>query len=139
MACDFHKDNHYHRLLLNQIKAKGIAARISIIGFLPEEQLANLLAASDAVVLPFRDGAGAWNTSVDGAVTQGVLVITTSLVEIGYNKEKNIYFSQPGNVEEMIMAIEKYAGHHISSKPQTDEWQNIAEQHFHVYKEVVNR
>jgi glycosyltransferase involved in cell wall biosynthesis len=137
MACDFQPGDNYHRLLLNQITAMGIASCVTITGFLPDEQLAYILAACDAVVLPFRDGAKACNSTIDGAVAQGAFVLTTSLVYCGYNKDKNIYFAKPGNVEEMIAAIQRYAGCRIPYKPSTSEWHNIAKQHLNIYNQLV--
>lgn len=137
MICDFQPGNNYHRSLLDQIELMGIKFRVTIAGYLPDDQLASILAASDAVVLPFRDGARTWNTSIDAAVAQGTFVLTASLVDGGYNKEKNIYFAKPGNVEEMIYAIQKYAGYHIAGKPPIAEWRNIAEQHLSIYKRLI--
>jgi glycosyltransferase involved in cell wall biosynthesis len=82
MACDLDPMNDYHRSLLNRISAMGIASRVVILGFLENEELANLLAVADAVVLPFKDGAQDCNTSIDGAAAQGTFVLTTSLVRI---------------------------------------------------------
>lgn len=134
LACDFNSGNNYHRSLLDQITAMGIASRVIITGFLPDEQLSYLLAACDAVVLPFRDGARPCNSTVDGAVAQGVFVLTTAVADYGYNKNKNIYSAKPGNVEEMIAAIQRYAGCRIPCRPSTSEWRNIAEQHLNIYK-----
>ncbi|MEQ1742443.1 MAG: glycosyltransferase [Candidatus Nitrotoga sp.] len=137
MACDFQPNDDYHRSLLDKIKTMGIGSLITIMGFLPEVQLATILAASDAVVLPFRDGGGAWNTTIDGVIAQGTFVLTTSLIASGYNEEKNVYFAKPGNVEEMIFSIQTYAGRRISSKPPISEWRNIAEQHLSIYKQLI--
>jgi len=123
--------------LLNRIESMGIGSRITIAGFLPGEQLATLLAAADAVVLPFRDGAKDCNTSIDGAVAQGTFVLTTSVMHSGYNNEKNIYYAMPGNVDEMITAIEKYSGHRNPCMQPRAQWRNIAEQHLKIYTQVV--
>ncbi|RFC34918.1 MAG: Glycosyltransferase involved in cell wall bisynthesis [Candidatus Nitrotoga sp. SPKER] len=137
MACDFQPDDDYHKSLLDKIKTMGIESYITIMGFLPEVQLASILAASDAVVFPFRDGAGPWNTSIDGAIAQGTFVLTTSLMASGYSKERNVYFAKPGNVEEMILSIQTYAGCRIPSKPPISEWRNIADQHLSIYKQLI--
>lgn len=137
MVCDIREDDYYHKSLLDKITVMGIQSRVNIMGFLPDEQLATILAASDAVVFPFRDGAGAWNTSIDGAIAQGVFVLTTSYTVNGYNKEKNIYFVKPSAVEEMIAAIQRYAGYRIRPKPSMLEWQNIAEQHIGIYRKLI--
>ncbi|MDP2830263.1 MAG: glycosyltransferase [Sulfuricellaceae bacterium] len=139
MACDFMPGNDYHQSLLDKIKSLGISSRITIMGFLPEDQLASTLAVSDAVVLPFRDGAARWNTSIDGALAQGVFVVTTSVTTSGYNKDKNIYFARPGDTDEMIAAIQKYAGYRIACKQSTLEWKSIAERHLNVYRQLITR
>ncbi len=139
MACDFHPYDNYHSSLLTRISKMGIASRITITGFLPDEQLSNILASCDAVVLPFRDGWQPCNSTIDGAVAQGSFVLTTSLADCGYNKDKNIYFAKPGNVEEMIASIQKHAGCRIPPKPSTSQWRNIAEQHLNIYNQLVTR
>jgi len=137
MACDFQQSDSYHQSLLNLIYEMGIESRVTVVGFLPDEQLSCILAASDAVVFPFRDGALACNSTIDGAVAQGAFVLTTSLVDCGYNKDRNIYFAKPGNVEEMIASIQRYAGYRIPCKPSTSEWRSIAEQHLNIYKQLA--
>ena len=137
LACDFLSDDNYHKSLLDQIEVMGIAPRVRITGFLPNEELASILAASDAVVLPFRDGARAWNTSIDAAVAQGTFVLTTSFDSEGYDTVKNIYYAKPGNTTEMISAIQKYAGMRALCKPSTSEWLSIAQKHLHIYKQLV--
>ena len=137
LICDFQQENSYHRSLLEKIQAIGLDSKITITGFLPDDELACILAASDVVVFPFRDGVRAWNTSVDGAIAQGVFVLATSTEIEGYKKEKNIYFVKPGNVEEMIMAIQKYAGCRVASKSSVSEWRHIAEQHLSIYKSLI--
>ena len=136
-ASDFNPVDNYHRDLLTNITAMGISSRISIAGFLPDVQLASILAAADAVVLPFRDGAKDWNTSIDGALAQGTFVLTTSLTVNGYDKKKNIYFAKPGNIDEMIESLQNYAGCRTLCKPAISEWQNIAKQHLKLYHELT--
>jgi len=137
MVCDFNLSNGYHKTLLNMIQVMGIESRVNIMGFLPDEQLATILAISDAAVFPFRDGAAAWNTSIDGAAVQGVFTLTTSQFESGYSEDKNTYYAKPGNLKEMIIAIHKHAGHRVSFKESKSVWQNIAEQHINIYSNLT--
>lgn len=136
LACDFNPNDTYHRSLLDSISSLNIASKVSILGFLPDEKLAKILAASDAVLLPFRDGAQACNTSIDGVVAQGTFVLTTSTVYNGYNKDKNIYYAKPGDVNEMLTAVEKFAGHHGLCKQTASKWRDIATQHLEIYKRL---
>jgi glycosyltransferase involved in cell wall biosynthesis len=134
LACDLNHDNAYHRTLLDLISSLKIASKISILGFLPDRELSIILAASDAIVLPFRDGAQDCNTSIDGAIAQGTFVLTTSTDHNGYNKDKNIYYAGLGDVSEMANAIEKYAGHRTLCNQTESKWRNIATQHLEIYK-----
>lgn len=134
---DLTQENSYHKFLLNKIGDLEIENYIKVVGFLPDEKLALILAASDAVVLPFKEGAENWNTSVDGASSQGVFVLTTSQSCGGYNEGKNIYFAKPENVEEMIVAIKKYAGTRSKIRPSVLEWKKNADQHAYIYKKIV--
>ena len=137
MVCDIEYNNDYHQSLLDKIKTLGVESLVTITGFLPEYQLAAILAASDAVVLPFRDGAGKWNTSIDGAVAQGTFVVSTSTDIFGYNEEKNIYYSRIGDVGDIVSAIKRHAGCHVSPKSSELEWKDISEQHLNIYKRLT--
>jgi glycosyltransferase involved in cell wall biosynthesis len=139
LVCDINSDDEYSTFLQDKILFMGLESRVIITGFLPDLQLASLLAASDAAVFPFKDGVGNWNTSVDGAVAQGVFVLTTSLVVNGYNEDKNIYFAKPNNVDEMIVALQKHAGHRGLAKPSRAKWKAIAEQHVGLYRKLIER
>lgn len=137
MVCDLESGNEYHQSLFDKIKEMGVGSNVTITGFLPEDQLAAILSASDAVVLPFRDGSARWNTSIDGAVAQGSFVVSTSTDIRGYNKEKNIYYSKPGDVEEIVLAIKLYSGCHVPCKSSESEWKDISDRHINVYKRLI--
>lgn len=138
LSCDFQSENSYHRFLLNLIDTKGLKSRIFVLGFLSDEQLARYLVSSDAVVLPFRDGAQDCNTTVEAAAAQGTFVMTTSLEHKGYNKDKNIYYAKPGNVQEMIDAIKHYAGFRKDPQGPVYTWEDIADNHYLLYKQLVS-
>ena len=136
MACDLFPSDDYHKSLLDRVSALGIAARTTITGFLPDRALSEIMAAADAVVLPFRDGAQPCNTSIDGAVAQGTFVLTTSLLHSGYDHEKNIYWAKPGDVDEMIAALDKFAGLRSACVPSDSKWRDIAARHLKIYRQV---
>ena len=133
LACDLQSENSYHRSLFDKIESMELASSVSILGFLQEKQLAKHLAAADAVVLPFRDGARECNTSVAGAAAQGTFVLTTSQTDRGYHKSKNIYYAKPGDADEMIDAINRYSGCRNDSCVASD-WDKVAEKHFEIYR-----
>jgi glycosyltransferase involved in cell wall biosynthesis len=113
---------------------------VTMTGFLSNEDTADLLAAADAVVLPFRKGGGVWNSSIHAAVIQGSAVITTSREAPGPDERRNIYFASPDRVPEMRAALDRLAGRRRSFDPDIDrdEWLRIAEQHLALYKARSN-
>lgn len=133
---DLSPEDSYHKFLLDKIVVLEIEDCVKVVGFLPDEKLASILAVSDVAIFPFKEGAESWNTSINGASSQGVFVLTTSRSYGGYNKDKNVYFAKPGNVEEMIMAIKKYAGKRSGVRPSASEWKKIADQHINIYKKL---
>lgn len=116
------------------------AGKITITGFLPANDAAALLAVADAVVLPFKGGAGEWNTSIHAAVLNGALVITTSLSPTGYDKRRNVYFAEIDDIRGMRLALATYAGtrREYDSDIDVNEWQEIADQHCTLYKIILS-
>jgi glycosyltransferase involved in cell wall biosynthesis len=137
IASDFNRGDEYHKSLLDMIRDLGIESRVKIMGFMPDDELARILAVSDAAVFPFRDGAAVWNTSIDGAAAQGVFILTTSLSINGYSESRNIYYAMPGDSREMITALHKYAGLHVLYNEPKSAWKKIAEQHIKIYSELL--
>lgn len=136
MVCDLDQSDTYQNSLLNKIIDLGIVDRVKNIGFVNNLELSRILSVADAVVLPFRDGAQYWNTSIDGAVAQGTFVVTTSLVSRGYDPEKNIFYTKPGDVDTMISALNSYAGVRIPTTDASTAWRRIAEKHLKIYTDV---
>jgi len=105
-------------------------------GFLSNPDTANLLAAADAVVLPFRNGGGIWNSSIHAAAIQGSAVITTSLDARGLDDKWNVYFAPVDGVPEMKAALDRLAGRRRAADGSVDgdDWDRIAEQHLALYE-----
>ena len=139
LACDVRPEDAYHQTLLTRIDALQIGARVRIAGFLPDTELAMLLASADAAVFPFREGAADWNTSIDGAIAQGVFVLTTTKGESGYDIDRHIFYGQVGAVDEMKVALQQYAGSRVGGKSADAAWSDIAAAHKKIYKELSAR
>ena len=114
--------------------------RATIVGFLPVAEVVQLLAVADAVVLPYRLGGGEWNTSIHGAVLQRTFVLTTSVTQRGYDKKRNVYYAEVGDVEDMKAALCQYAGVRRALDPEVDrdEWPEIARKHHALYSRFVS-
>lgn len=131
--------DEYHRLILDRINRPPWIGKVTVTGFLPAEEAGRILAAADAVVLPFREGGGIWNTSIHAAVAQGTFVLTTAREQCGYDSSRNVYYARPDDVADMRRALETYistrrpemAEDHVS------EWETIASAHIGVYNSVL--
>jgi glycosyltransferase involved in cell wall biosynthesis len=138
LVCELDSSDSYHRLLLDQINSEPWRGKVMVTGFLPPEEVGCILAAADAVVLPFPNGGGGWSTSTSAAVAQGTFVLVTSNSKYGYDPEENIYYAHPRNYEEMREAMELYTGRRVMPKTMlSDQWDKIADAHVVLYREVL--
>jgi glycosyltransferase involved in cell wall biosynthesis len=129
----------YHQTIATRIDTDRWRDRTVVTGFLPEHEAASILAAADAIVLPFTDGGGIWNTSVHASAKQGTFVLTTSRERRGYDSGENIFNAEPGNLEEMRAALRQHIGRRAVRTADTrpEEWRRIAEAHVGVYTRVL--
>ncbi|MGH7702670.1 MAG: glycosyltransferase [Gemmatimonadales bacterium] len=126
----------YQAKLLERLSQRPLSTFISLAGYLPGEDAARVLAASDAVALPYRRGGGSWNTSIQAAVLQGTFTLSTSFEEHGYDPWKNIYYARPGDVADLREGLAAHIGtrnlgENEDNLPPT--WENVVERHLAFY------
>jgi glycosyltransferase involved in cell wall biosynthesis len=137
---DLNPSDRYHKLILDQAQSAPWAGKVRVTGYLPAEEVGRTLAAADAVLLPFRDGGGMWNTSIRAAISQGTFVLTTSRQQHGYDSIDNTYYARPDDVADMRNALEK----HIGKRTETNSvgllrnWESIAQAHIALYQTVAS-
>jgi glycosyltransferase involved in cell wall biosynthesis len=131
-------DPYHQRLrdLMSHAPWKGCA---TATGFLPTDEVAEILAAADAVVFPFVKGGGIWNRSVHAAVAQGSFVLMTSQEKNGYDPSQNIYFARPGDIAEMRAALSLYSGRNAAPQDRSvlSTWEAIVRDHVHLYQTLL--
>ena len=114
--------------------------KVMITGEVPADEVAKLLAISDAVVLPFKSGAGPWNTSIHAAQLQGTFVLTTSNTISEYDESSNTYYASVGNVAEMKSALNSFSG---KKNPKYEDiertWGSIAQKHLDLYSGLLSK
>ena len=134
LICVLQESNPYHRLILDKCRDAPWDGKVSVTGFLPSEEIANVLSASDAVVLPFAAGGGDWNSSLQATAAQGVFLVTTSSTAEGYDAKRNVHYCPPGDVACMRAALESRMGHRVEPPGGADhEWTRIADAHLRIY------
>lgn len=129
-------DPTYKAYLKSHAALLGWEDGVQFAGFLPTEVAANLLAAADAVLLPFLNGGGEWNTSIHAAHSQGTLVITTSKNPAGDDFVRNIYTAKPGSIEEMRDALNRLSGRRSPQQSPDTQWDEIAVAHMTFYQGI---
>jgi len=115
---------------------------VHLTGYLPGEDAGAILAAADAIAMPYRQGGGSWNTSLHAAVMQGSFVLTTSYEQHGYDAALNVYFARPGDVEDLRAGLDAHAGKrntHPDAARQPPTWQEVAERHVEFYRRHLRR
>ena len=134
IVADFDPKIDYHRSIKSLIVRKW-KGKVSIIDYMEAIDLGALLSSADAIVLPYKDGGGIWNTSIHAAVSSGSFLLTTSLIENGFNKNLNTYYAKVNDINEMKIALNKYAGTLNINKnvSASVSWNEISKQHLIVY------
>jgi glycosyltransferase involved in cell wall biosynthesis len=127
----------YHVQLRRLAESDRWRGHVTITGFLDQSIAANFLAASDAVVFPFLNGGGHWNSSLHAAMAQGTFAIATSESRAGYDSEENTYYAKPRNIVQMATALDQYAGMRNQSATQVDPWVEIAKSHLKIYRSCI--
>lgn len=132
------ENNEYSRYLIDVALSNGWREdQIHFTGFISPQSAADLLAAADAVVLPFREGSGEWNTSVHSALAQGTFVVTTAISPRGDEADRNMYTAAPCDIVAMHNALNQHAGRRTSPILTEDQWKNIANAHVHFYQRLL--
>jgi glycosyltransferase involved in cell wall biosynthesis len=138
---DLSAADRYQASILEQAKYPPWAGKVSVTGYLPADEVGQILAAADAIILPFKDGGGMWNTSIRAAISQGTFVLTTSREQHGYVSDENVYYARPNDVADMRNALAMYIGrrNEASRLGLHREWDLIAQAHLSVYHAVAPR
>lgn len=127
----------YQADLARRLAAPPLAGRVTLTGFLPEPDAAALLAAADAVVLPFRRGGGPWNTSLKAAALPGTFVLTTGHDRHGYDAAENVYWARPGDLDDLRAGLAAHLGRRRAGPSPAlggPSWDEIAAAHLAIYR-----
>jgi len=137
---DLNASDRYQKSILDQAECSPWAGKVTITGYLHAGEVGRILAAADAVLLPFRDGGGMWNTSIRAAISQGTFLLTTSRERHGYDSTDNAYYARPDDVGDMRDALQRYIGTRkdITCVELDPTWESIAQAHTALYETVAS-
>ncbi|MGA2018994.1 MAG: glycosyltransferase [Candidatus Sulfotelmatobacter sp.] len=140
LICDLNSSDGYHKAVLEYANREPWAGKVTVTGYQPAQEAGQILAAADAVVLPFKDGGGTWNTSIRAGVSQGTFVLTTARERHGYDANDNVYYARPNDVADMQGALKAFVGRRntaVKSSLNSD-WDSIAQAHTSFYEAVAS-
>jgi glycosyltransferase involved in cell wall biosynthesis len=127
----------YHARLKQLAESEPWRGKVTFTDFVQSEVAARLLAAADAVVLPYRTGGGTWNSSLHAALSQDSFVMTASRERNGYDESTNVYFARPEDVREMRAALLRYQDRRLARLSEGENaWREIACRHVGIYQAV---
>lgn len=134
----FSEKDPYHQELKRKIESyESWKESYSITGFLKEEKVADLLMASDLVLLPFRTQTSLRNGSVFAAMLQGTTILTTSRDRSGYDSHLNTYFQKPDDIDGMKNVLNKIFKKELAKKKsELLTWRDIAKKHVELYNNL---
>lgn len=135
LICDLSEEYHYQKNILQMAKQAPWAGKVTVTGFQTAKRVGEILAVADAVVFPFPDGAGEWNTSLKAAESAGAFTIATTqdTNALGYHERQNIYFAGCDQISDMKDALNRYIGTR-KEVVAVDPWEKIAMTHEQLYK-----
>ena len=141
LLCELDSADPLHARILSLATTPPWKGRVSVTGFLPPEEVARILACSDSVLLPFRNGSSLGNSTLHAAVSQGTFTLTTSLTRRGYDPSLNAYFAAPGDIRDLSAALLQYSGKRVPRPSDfvDREWDRIAEDHERFYRQTAGR
>ena len=138
LICSFGEHDAYHKELKNKINSfEEWKGSFTITGFIESEKVADILMASDIVLLPFRTETTLRNGSVFAAMLQGTTIVTTSKNRTGFDKDNNIYFNKPDDIDGMSLDLDDILSKNtIKKKANLLTWRDIAKMHVKLYDNI---
>ena len=135
LICDLSKEYPYQDKILQMTNQLPWAGRVTVTGFQSAQRVGEIFAVADAIIFPFPDGAGEWNTSLKAAESAGIFTIATTQDStiFGYHEGQNIYFAGCDQISDMRNALTRYIGTRKDAA-EIDSWEKIAMTHDQVYR-----
>lgn len=132
-------DHAYTAELQARARRDEWQGKATFAGYLETQDAGALLAAADAVVLPFREGGGDWNTSIHGAVDNGTPVVTTSGSARADDVGHGIRYCPIEDVAAMRTALRGTRRRPGPAAASINDWPSIVARHLEIYAEALGR
>jgi glycosyltransferase involved in cell wall biosynthesis len=99
------------------IQELGIGRRVALReGYVPANELAELIVGADAVVLPYKSGTGSWNVQMAHAYGTPVIATRTGSLATDIRDGIDGLLCAPGDIESLAAAIKLFYGQGVAQK-----------------------
>lgn len=125
----------YYDTIAWRLSDEAWLGRSAFLGHLPAQDVAELLAVADAVVLPYLSGSHEGKGAILAARIQGTFVITTHASRRGYDPDEHTYYTQANDTAGMQAALNLYSGTKAGVEAKhCPAWDSIAQSHLRLYR-----
>ena len=137
LMCELDPKDPYQAKIMALSESEKWQGKCFCKGYLENDEAASILAAADAAVFPFTDGATPRNGSILAARLQGTFVVTTHAHFRGYHAAEHTFYLAPGNRAGIREALELHAGERQVGAPAVAGWNEIALRHRELYESIL--
>ena len=130
--------NKYILELLETIESLKLSEFVTFCGYLNDSEILSFIDFADALVFPFQEGVGNFNTSYLAALQSDTLVIATDLENTFYEGESHCMYLQSNSLKG-INSIDSSIFRKKKRVKNSSNWHQIARQHMELYNESLRK
>jgi len=126
VAAELNEKNAYHRSILKMITVSKLEKELILTGYLPSNEIADLLKSMDVVIFPFTKGFSTKNGSVLAALSQGINVISTKSERFQNSPYEQLHLiDHYSSIEQIVDIIDHQLKYNVTQQVVT--WEEIGD------------
>jgi hypothetical protein len=130
--------NKYILELIETIESLQLSEFVTFCGYLKDIEIVSFIDLADAIVFPFQEGVGNFNTTYLAALQSDTLVIATDLEKTVYDDEGHCMYLQSNSLTS-INSIESSTFQKKRRSINSTNWHEVARQHMELYRKILRR
>lgn len=130
--------NKYVLELLQTIESLKLSEFVTFCGYLNDIEILTFIDFADALVFPFQEGVGNFNTSYLAALQSNTLVIATDLEKTFYDEQGHCMYLQSNSLT-AINSIESSFFQKRRRSKNSNNWHEVARKHLELYNEILRK
>ena len=130
--------NEYTQELMETIESHKLTKLVTLCGYLNDSEIRCFTELADAIVFPFQEGVGAFNTSYLAALNSDTLVIITDPESTFYDEEDHCMHFQTDSLEG-INTIETSFFQKKHRRKTPSSWHELGGRHVEFYNQILRQ